>query len=99
LRRREDQPLRKFGQGVWHILRERPEIPVLVCRIDGGWGSYFSYWHGSPTKNKRMDWWRTIDIGVSEPMIVDAVTLTDMNETRTKLMQACLEARRWLGRD
>ena len=99
MRRKEEMVLRRFGQGIWRILCKRPQTPVFACWIDGGWGSYFSYWHGSPTKNKRMDWWRRVDIGVSEPMVVDADTLADMNETRNKLMQACLQARRWLGRE
>jgi 1-acyl-sn-glycerol-3-phosphate acyltransferase len=99
MRRKDEMVLRRFGQGIWRILCKRPQTPIFPCWIDGGWGSYFSYWHGLPTKNKRMDWWRTIDIGVSEPIIVDAETLADLNETRTKLMRACLDARRWLGRE
>ncbi len=46
-----------------------------------------------------MDWWRSIDIGVSEPLVLSAETLADANETRKTLMRACLEARRWLGRE
>ena len=35
LRRREDRPLKLFGQGVWHILHQRPLTPVVVCWIEG----------------------------------------------------------------
>ncbi len=48
LRRRDDQPVRHFGQGVWHILKERPTTPVIACWIEGGWRSYFSYYNGPP---------------------------------------------------
>lgn len=99
MRRKDELVLRRFGQGIWRILCKRPQIPVFPCWIDGGWCSFFSYWHGLPTKNKRMDWWRSIDIGVSEALVLNAETLADMNETRQRLMQACLEARRWLGRE
>ena len=99
MRRKEELVLRRFGQGIWRILCKRPETPVFACWIDGGWGSYFSYWQGKPTKNKRMDWWRYIDIGVSEPIRLGAETLAEAHETRRQLMCACLEARRWLGRE
>jgi 1-acyl-sn-glycerol-3-phosphate acyltransferase len=97
MRRRPKQSLRQFGQGVWHILSQRPEIPVVVCWIEGGFGSYFSYAGGPPTVNKHMDWWRHIDIAVGEPQFVDPVLLADLRATREYLMQACLEARRYLG--
>jgi 1-acyl-sn-glycerol-3-phosphate acyltransferase len=97
MRRREDQPLRLFGQGVWHLLKERPHTPVVVCWIEGNWGCYFSYFNGPPTRNKRMDFRRPIEIGVSSPMLVDAAILADQRGTRVHLMQCCLEARRHLG--
>ncbi len=56
LRRREDQPIRLFGQGVWRILQDLPETPVLVCWIEGGWGSFTSYFNGLPLHGKRLDW-------------------------------------------
>jgi 1-acyl-sn-glycerol-3-phosphate acyltransferase len=93
LRRREDQPLRPFGQGVWHILRERPATPVIPCWIEGGWGSYFSYQNGPPTKNKRWDWWRPIVVGMSEPAIMSAELLADQRATRRHLQEAVLHAR------
>jgi 1-acyl-sn-glycerol-3-phosphate acyltransferase len=98
LRRREDQPLRPFGQGVWHILRERPATPVIPCWIEGGWGSYFSYWSGPPTKNKRWDWWRHILVGMSEPAIIGPELLADQRATRRHLQDAVLHARTYTGK-
>lgn len=97
LRRRPEQLLRQFGQGVWHILHERPDTPVIVCWIEGGWGSYTSYAGGPPMTHKRMDWWRHIDIAVSDPRVLDAELLADDRITRSYLMDACREARRLLG--
>jgi 1-acyl-sn-glycerol-3-phosphate acyltransferase len=97
LRRRADQPLRQFGQGVWHILAERPTTPVVVCWIEGGWGSYMSYAGGPPLVNKRPDWWRRIAIAVAAPEILAPELLTNDRVTRTHLMKACLAARRYLG--
>ncbi|MBM4072735.1 MAG: hypothetical protein FJ271_27985 [Planctomycetes bacterium] len=97
LRRKEEQVLRQFGQGIWHILRERPHTPILVCWIEGGWGSYFSYCNGPPTKNKRFDIRRRVDIGVNTPVVLDAAVLEHHRTTRNFLMQACLDARRHLG--
>src|SRR5205823_3104459 len=71
LRRKEDQLLRQFGQGVWHILRAVPDTPVVVFWIEGGWGSFASYKGGPPMKNKRLDWWRRIDLAVTEPQVLD----------------------------
>jgi 1-acyl-sn-glycerol-3-phosphate acyltransferase len=97
MRRRAEHPLRQFGQGVWHILQERPSTPVLVCWIEGGWGSYTSYYNGPPAVNKRLDWWRHIDIAMSEPQMVDSSVLADLRATRAYLMQTCLDARHYLG--
>ena len=97
MRKRADQPLRRFGQGVWHILRERPNTPVVVCWIEGAWGSYFSYYNGPPTRNKRLDWWRSIDVAMNEPQVLDPALLRDQRATRAYLMEACLDARRHLG--
>ena len=46
LRRTEDKPLRRFGQGVWQVLKARPNTPVFAAWIEGGWGSYTSYFNG-----------------------------------------------------
>lgn len=97
LRRKEEVPLRMFGQGVWHILSERPDTPVVVCWIDGGWGSYLSYCNGPPSKNKRIDILRPIGIGVGAPQVLSAEILADHRTTRLYLMQQCAEARKYLG--
>jgi 1-acyl-sn-glycerol-3-phosphate acyltransferase len=97
LRKREDQPLKQFGQGVWHILQERPATPVVVCWIEGGWGSFCSYAKGPPTKNKRMDFWRPIRVGISPPQVLAKEVLADHRTTRNFLMQECLQARQYLG--
>jgi 1-acyl-sn-glycerol-3-phosphate acyltransferase len=99
LRRREDQLARPFGQGVWHILRELPQTPVVVCWIEGGWGSFMSYRSGLPMTNKPMDWWRAIRVGVAEPRVIDPAVLADQRATRAYLQRACLECRRYLGLD
>ncbi len=97
MRRRDDQLLHRFGQGIWLILRERPNTPVVPCWIEGGWGSYFSYRGGPPTRNKRFDRWRRIDVAVSEPRVIEPAVLEDHRATRAHLMQACLGARQHLG--
>lgn len=97
LRRKEEQELRRFGRGVWQILKARPNTPVFACWIDGNWGSYISYKDGPPTKNKRMDFWRKIRIAILEPFTVDPATLANHMATRTALMKKVLEARDIFG--
>jgi 1-acyl-sn-glycerol-3-phosphate acyltransferase len=97
LRRKPDQYLRQFGQGIWHILRELPDTPVLPVWIEGGWGSWASYANGKPFKNKRPDWRRPIDVAFGEPAPLPADVLAQHRTTRTYLMRACLECRRHLG--
>jgi 1-acyl-sn-glycerol-3-phosphate acyltransferase len=97
LRRSEEQPLKLFGQGIWHILSERPDTPVVVCWIEGGWGCYFSYFKGKPTKNKRFDIAHPIGIAVGEVKPLDAETLADHRKTRQYLMEQCIAARKHLG--
>ncbi|MCI0683449.1 MAG: MFS transporter [Gemmataceae bacterium] len=97
MRRKEELALRHFGQGVWHILRARPQTPVVVCWIEGNWGSYFSYKDGPPTKNKKFDLWRRIDIVVGEPHTLPATVLEDHQATRSELMRECLALRQVLG--
>src|SRR5262249_19622929 len=97
LRKRADQYLRYFGQGIWRILNDRPETPVVACWIEGGWGSYTSYLTGPPTANKKLDRWRAIRIGMAPPMLLDRALLEDQRATRSFLMQACMDARQFLG--
>lgn len=97
MRRSDDRPLRNFGQGVWHILSQRPQTPVVACWIEGGWGSYTSYKGGPPRANKRLDRARRIDVAVIEPQILSPEVLAEQRATRSYLMQACFEARRQLG--
>ena len=97
LRRREETPLKFFGQGVWHILHERPTTPVVVCWIEGGWGSFFSMYKGPPTKNKPIDFRRPIRIGFATPEIIAPDILADQRRTRSYLMEKCLHAREYLG--
>lgn len=97
LRRKEEVLLRHFGQGVWRILCEVPDTPVAVLWIEGGWGSFASYKGGRPMKGKRLDWWRTINVAVTEPQPLDTDVLADHRRTRRYLMRACLEARGILG--
>lgn len=97
LRRHEEQLLRPFGQGVWHILREVPDTPVLVLWIEGGWGSFMSYRGGPPTKNKWPDFLRLIRIAVGEAKPLDPAVLADHRTTREYLHRACLTCREYLG--
>jgi 1-acyl-sn-glycerol-3-phosphate acyltransferase len=97
LQRKEDQPLRRFGRGVWEILKARPDTPVLAAWIEGGWGSYFSYKGGPPTKGKRPDFRRPIDIGYAEPFTVPKDLLEDHWATRFYLMNKVGAARALLG--
>lgn len=97
LRRTEEKPLRRFGRGVWQILSARPDTPVFCCWIEGGWGSYASYFNGRPTKNKRPDFRRPIGVGVSAPVAVDPATLANHLHTRVYLMNRVAEARKLLG--
>lgn len=97
LRRKEEQLLRRFGQGTVQILQARPETPVVACWIEGAWGSYTSYHNGPPTKNKKFDVRRPIGIGLSAPEVVPADVLADHLPARVYLMNRVLEARKHLG--
>jgi 1-acyl-sn-glycerol-3-phosphate acyltransferase len=97
LRRKEEVPLRRFGQGVWRILHARPDTPVVACWVEGGWGSKFSYRNGPPTVNKPMDVRRKIDVGVSAAEAVPADVLADQMATRLHLMNRVSAMRAALG--
>jgi 1-acyl-sn-glycerol-3-phosphate acyltransferase len=97
VKRRPEQVLHFFAQGAWRILSQRPNTPVVACWIEGGWGSYTSYCGSRPMVDKRLDWWRRINVGVDAPQVLDGELLADHRATRTYLMQACLKARNYLG--
>jgi 1-acyl-sn-glycerol-3-phosphate acyltransferase len=97
LRRTEEQPLRRFGQGIWQVLQARPNTPLFACWIEGGWGSYTSYWNGAPTKNKKLDFRRRVVLGVLPATIIPAEVLTDHMQTRYNLMNLVSAARLELG--
>lgn len=97
LRRKEDQPLRRFGQGIWQILKERPDTPVVACWLEGNWGSYFSFKDGPPTKNKKKDLRQPIAVAMSAPETVPPEVLAEHLPTRVYLMNKVLEARAHLG--
>ncbi|MEZ6140736.1 MAG: 1-acyl-sn-glycerol-3-phosphate acyltransferase [Zavarzinella sp.] len=97
LRRKESQVLRRFGRGIWHILQDRPTIPVYCVWIEGNWGSFTSYFKGPPGKNKSIDFWRAISFGVHGPVELTEEILQDQMKTRQFLMQELLVARAELG--
>lgn len=97
LRRSEDRPLRRFGQGVWQLLKARPGTPVYATWIEGAWGSYTSYFNGAPTKNKKRDFRRPISVGVSVAVTIPPEMLEEHLRTRIHLMNLVSEARKHLG--
>lgn len=97
LRRKEEIPLRRFGRGVWEILKARPQTPVLACWIEGNWGSYASYWNGPPTKNKQAERRRPIRVGMLPPTVVTPEVLEQHLRTRLALMNLVSAAREPLG--
>lgn len=99
LRRKEEVVLRRFAQGIWHILTARPDTPVIACWIEGGWESTFSWRGGPPVKGKRMDFRRRIDVGVNAPEVVPADVLADPLRTRLYLMNRVSAARAHIGLD
>lgn len=99
LRRTEAVPLRRFGRGVWQILRDRPETLVVACWIEGGWGSYFSFKDGPPMVNKRWRFRQPIRVGMSVPFTVPAEILADHLATRLYLMGRVNAARAHVGLD
>lgn len=97
LRRHEEKLLKRFGRGVWQILKERPDTPIYSCWIDGNWGSYTSYFNGPPTRNKKRDRARPIGVGMNEAEVLDADVLANHLHTRIHLMNRVIEARTHLG--
>jgi 1-acyl-sn-glycerol-3-phosphate acyltransferase len=97
LRRKEEIPIRRFCRGVWDILKERPNTPIYPCWIEGGWGSYTSYWNGPPTKNKKMDFLHRVKIGVRPVVHLSEETLANHMKTRFALMEEVNQARAEIG--
>ena len=93
LRRKEEVMMRRFGRGIWQMLAARPNTPVIACWIEGNWGSFFSFKNGPPTKKKKFDWFRRIDIGIRNPIIVPPEILADQMKTRLYLMHELAMAR------
>jgi 1-acyl-sn-glycerol-3-phosphate acyltransferase len=97
MRRSEDELLKHFGQGVWHILKDRPQTPVVPIWIEGGWGSFASYANGQPpAKGKRFDWNRKITVVLGEPILIDPPLLVEHQSTRKYLMDCVLSLRKFL---
>ncbi len=102
MRRTEDELLKHFGQGVWHILKERPNTPVVPIWIEGGWGSFASYYGGTePTVNKGkwFDWNRKITLVLGEPIVLDPPLLEQHQSTRKYLMDCVLTLRKFLPKN
>lgn len=97
MKRDEKQLMRFFGQGIWHLLRRRPETPIVACWIEGGWGSFTSHKNGPPFRKKPIDLLRRIEVAVRAPEVIPKSILDDPRATRAYLMNACLEARSLLG--
>ncbi len=97
LRRKEEVPLRRFGQGVWKILAARPGTPVVPVWVEGTWGSFFSFQGGPPTTGKRFRLRHPVTVGVGEPLVVPAEVLANRMGTRLYLMQKVADARPLTG--
>jgi 1-acyl-sn-glycerol-3-phosphate acyltransferase len=97
IRRRQDQPMRRFAQGIHKILQQVPQTPVISCWVEDGWGTFASYKNGPPGKGKPFDILKRIRIGVSLPEVLPADVLASERATRRHLMLAVLNARTYLG--
>lgn len=96
MRKKEEDLIRQFGQGIWHILTKRPNTQVVPMWIEGNWGSVLSYKGGYPGFHKGIDWNRKITIVMGEPGTVSTEVLKQHQTTRRFLMDAVLELRRYL---
>lgn len=96
LRRKDDVPLRRFGQGLWRILKERPQTPIVPCWIEGTWGSRFSHKDGPPGGAKPRDRGRPIHVGFGEIFTIDPALLDDAWATRFHLMDRVTACRAYL---
>lgn len=97
LRKKEDQLLFPFGQGIWHILNHLPETPIVPIWVEGAWGSYASYYKGPPFANKKMDFLRKIKVVAGEVKIIPKELLAEHRLTRKYLQEAVLANRTLIG--
>ncbi len=97
LRRKEEIPLRRFGRGIWEILKQRPNTPIVACWIEGAWGCHSSYFNGPPAQNKKLDFLRPIQVAVSEPFQLEPEILEHHLRTRITLMNRVGQVRTKLG--
>jgi 1-acyl-sn-glycerol-3-phosphate acyltransferase len=97
LRRKDEVPLRRFGQGIWRILKARPQTTVVPCWIEGTWGSRFSYKDGPPAGPKPRDRGRPIRVAFGAPRTIPPALLADHWATRFELMSWVGETRGLLG--
>jgi acyl-[acyl-carrier-protein]-phospholipid O-acyltransferase/long-chain-fatty-acid--[acyl-carrier-protein] ligase len=97
LRKKEDQLLFPFGQGIWHILNQLPETPIVPIWVEGAWGSYASYYKGDPFANKSMDFLREIKIVAGEARVIPKELLAEHRLTRKYLQEVVLENRTIIG--
>jgi len=97
LRKKEDQLLFPFGQGIWHILNQLPETPIVPIWVEGAWGSYASYYKGPPFANKKMDFLREIKMVAGEVKIIPKELLAEHRLTRKYLQEAVLANRTIIG--
>jgi len=96
LRRKEDQPIRRFAQGIYRILSAVPDAVVIPCWIETSWGSYLSYKGGPPTKNKKFDVWYKVVYAVGDPLVVPRELLEDQIATRRHFMELVANTRAYL---
>ena len=97
LRRKEEQLLFPFGQGVWLLMKEFPEVPVFPIWIEGSWGSMMSYFNGPPFKNKKLDFRRPVELGIGSALKVPPEVLENQRACRAFLQNAVLSSRGILG--
>ncbi len=97
LRRKEEQPLRRFANGVHRILSQCPDTPVITCWIEDGWGSMTSWKNGPPGKNKPKDFVKLIRVGINELEVLPPEMVKDNMATRRHLMERVLLARTHIG--
>jgi 1-acyl-sn-glycerol-3-phosphate acyltransferase len=97
LRRKEEQPIHRFAQGIYHILKACPGVVILPAWIEDSWGSYLSFKNGPPTKGKTFDWFYKIRMGFGEPFVLAPELLEDHNSTRKYLMERVLHCRSYLS--